>query len=280
MEVQAIESEGHCGPAGAPGTEAPGKVLDEKREPGQADGKPREIKLLTARRIIPLAVIVCGFVAFFAFDLDSYVTFEALKQNRQWLLAQVAAHRVGAALAFIAVYAAVVTFSLPVATVVSISGGFLFGLWFGTAWNVVGATIGASLLFLAARTVLADILHSKAGPWFHKVEAGFQKNAFNYLLFLRLVPAFPFFVVNLVPAFLGVRLVTFVGATFIGIIPGAFVYTSVGAGLGSVFDADGELSLSGVLTPQIVTALVGLAMLALLPVGVRWWQARRSRRGT
>ncbi len=256
--------------AAAPGTDSRAPVRHD------AEGKPNgEIRLLTARRVIPLAVIVGGFVAFFAFDLDSYITFETLKQNRQWLIDQVAAHRMAAVLAFIAIYAACVTFSLPVAAVVSISGGFLFGLWFGTVWNVIAATLGATLLFLAARTVFADILHSKAGPWFHKVEAGFQKNAFNYLLFLRLVPAFPFFVVNLVPAFLGVRLRTFVLATFIGIIPGGFVYTSVGAGLGSVFDAGEAFSVSGILTPEIVTAMVGLALLALVPVAIRTWQARR-----
>jgi len=276
VEVQAIESEGHCRPGAGPGADASGTVGDACPGADRANGQSREIKLFTARRILPLAAIVGGFAAFFAFDLDSYVTFDSLRQNRQWLLVQVAEHRLAAALAFIAVYAAVVTFSLPVATVVSISGGFLFGLWFGTACNVVGATIGATLLFLAARTVLADILHSKAGPWFHKVEAGFQENAFNYLLFLRLVPAFPFFVVNLVPAFLGVRLRTFVVATFLGIIPGGFVYTSVGAGLGSVFDSGEEFTLSGVLTPQIVTAMVGLALLAILPVAVNAWRARRG----
>ncbi len=275
-EVQAISSEGDSEPGRNAGAHAPATDDGAAARAGR-DGRPDgEVRLLTPRRIIPLAVIVGGFIAFFAFDLDSYVTFETLKQNRQWLIDQVAAHRMAAVLAFIVIYAACVTFSLPVAAVVSISGGFLFGLWFGTVWNVLAATLGATLLFLAARTVFADILHSKAGPWFHKVEAGFQKNAFNYLLFLRLVPAFPFFVVNLVPAFLGVRLRTFVIATFFGIIPGGFVYTSVGAGLGSVFDTGEEFSVAGILTPEIVTAMVGLAVLSLVPVAFRTWQARRG----
>ena len=140
---------------------------------------------------------------------------------------------------------------------------------------MIAATTGATLLFLAARTVFGDILHKKAGPWLHKLEAGFQKNAFNYLLALRLVPAFPFFVVNLVPAFLNVRLRTFVVTTFFGIIPGAFVYTSVGAGLGSVFDSGEEFSASSILTPQIIAAMLGLVALSLLPVAYRMWQARR-----
>lgn len=276
-EVQAIispEDNGTPGPRGSAGS--PDQDARAPLRPRTTAGGRGEIRLLTAKRIVPLALIVGGLVAFFAFGLDKYLTFDALQQNRQWLIGQVEAHRAWAAIAFIAVYAAVVTFSLPVAAVVSISGGFLFGLWFGTLWNVVAATLGAILLFLAARTVFADILHAKAGPWFNKVEAGFQENAFNYLLFLRLVPLFPFFVVNLVPAFLGVRLRTFVLATFIGIIPGAFVYTSVGAGLGSVFDAGEEFSVSSVLTPEIATAMVGLALLSLVPVAYRTWRARRG----
>lgn len=235
-----------------------------------------EVRLLTPKRIIPLVVIVSGFIAFFAFDLDSYLSFDMLKQNREWLLGQVAEHRLAMVAAFVLLYAAVVAFSLPFAAIISISGGFLFGLWFGTFWNVIGATIGATLLFLAARTVFADILHNKAGPWFNKIEAGFQQNAFNFLLFLRLVPGFPFFAVNLVPAFLGVRLGTFVIATFVGIIPGAFVYTLFGAGLGAIFDRGEDFSASQAVTPEIVAGMAGLAVLSLLPVAVKFWQARRG----
>ncbi len=276
MEVQAIESEGPCKPGRPPGADAPGSRGRASAGPERPDEGSGEIRLLTPRRVLPLAVIVCGFIAFFALDLDSYVTFESLKQNRDWLLGQVSEHRVTTVLAFIALYAVIVAFSLPGATLMTLTGGFLFGLWFGTAWNVIGATVGATLLFLAARTAFGDILEKKAGPWLQGLELGFQKNAFNYLLFLRLVPAFPFFVVNLVPAFLNVRLRTFVVATFFGIIPGGFVYTSVGAGLGSVFDSGDELSLSGVLSPQIVAAMVGLALLALVPVAIKSWQAKRG----
>jgi uncharacterized membrane protein YdjX (TVP38/TMEM64 family) len=276
MEVQAIESEGQGEPGRRPGAEASGAVDDVQGQPGATATRSGEIKLLTPKRVVPLAVILGGFIAFFALDLDSYVTFDTLKENRDWLLGQVGEHRVATVLAFIGLYAVMVAFSLPGATLMTLAGGFLFGLWFGTAWNVVGATIGATLLFLAARTAFGDILEKKAGPWLQGLELGFQKNAFNYLLFLRLVPAFPFFVVNLVPAFLNVRLSTFIVATFIGIIPGGFVYTSVGAGLGSVFDSGDELSLSGVLSPQIIAAMVGLALLALLPVVIKWRQAKRG----
>jgi len=274
-EVQAIRSENQSEADAHAGAGSAGANRQAALPAGRRGGRNGEVRLLTAKRIIPLVIIVSGFVGFFAFDLDSYLSFDMLKQNREWLLGQVAENQLVMVLAFVGVYAAVVAFSLPVAAIVSISGGFLFGLWFGTVWNVVGATIGATLLFLAARTVFADILHSRAGPWFHKVEAGFQKNAFSYLLFLRLVPGFPFFVVNLVPAFLGVRLSTFVIATFVGIIPGGFVYTLFGAGLGAIFDRGDEFSVSQALTPEIVAGMAGLALLSLLPVLVRFWQAKR-----
>jgi uncharacterized membrane protein YdjX (TVP38/TMEM64 family) len=235
-----------------------------------------KIRFLSVRRLWPLAVIACGMIAFFALGLDHYVSFDALKQNRGWLMGQVGENQTASVIAFIAVYAAVVGLSLPGAAVISIAGGFLFGLWFGTACNVIGATIGATLLFLAARTVFADFLHSKAGPWLQKVESNFQENAFSYLLFLRLVPVFPFFAVNLVPAFLGVRLRIFVVTTFFGIIPGALVYTSFGAGLGAIFDRGEEFSAAGLFKPEIVAAMVGLALLSLIPVGYRWWRQIKS----
>ena len=247
---------------------------------GCAPASPSEdaekIRFFSVQRLWPLAVIICGITAFFVLSLDHYVSFDALKQNRGWLMGQVAENRFTTVIVFFAVYAAVVGLSLPGATVISIAGGFLFGLWFGTACNVVGATIGATLLFLAARTVFADVLHSKAGPWLHKLESNFQENAFSYLLFLRLVPVFPFFAVNLVPAFLGVRLRIFVVTTFFGIIPGALVYTSFGAGLGAIFDSGEEFSAAGLFKPEIVAGMVGLALLSLIPAGYRWWRRKKS----
>ncbi len=225
------------------------------------------------RKYLPIALILVGFVGFFALGLDSLITFDSLKQNRQWLLDNVARNYLLTVLAFIAVYALVVVFSLPAAAVLSIAGGFLFGQWFGTAWNVIAATTGATILFVAARTAFSDLLHSKAGPWLQRVEAGFQENAFNYLLALRLVPLMPFFIVNLVPAFLGVTLRTFVAATFIGIIPGGFVYTSIGAGLGEVIE---KPTLGQVLNPTVLAATFGLIALSLLPVAFKIWRGRRG----
>lgn len=223
----------------------------------------------SARRFAPIIVLAAGLVAFFAFGLDDYVSFEALRDHREVLLKFVAGHRVQAALLFMACYAVVIAFSVPGGSIMTIAGGFLFGTIAATVYVVIAATVGATALFLAARTAFGDALRARAGPAMKKMEAGFRKNALNYLLFLRLLPIFPFWLVNLVPALLGVPLGTYLAATFIGIIPGSFVYASVGNGLGALFDA-GELPDLGIIfAPDILIPIVGLALLALLPVAYR-----------
>jgi len=227
---------------------------------------PPVAKPFTWRRLLPILVFVAGLVAFFALGLERYLSLDALRQHRSVLHAWVETSGLLAALVFMAVYIVTVAFSLPGATVLSIAGGFLFGSVWGTVLVIISATLGATILFSIAKTTLGDVLRAKARTWLPRLEAGFREHALSYLLVLRLVPIFPFFVINLVPAFLGVPLSTFILGTFLGIIPGTFVYATVGAGLGSVFDAGGTFSLRGVLTPQIVTAMVGLAVLALIPV--------------
>ena len=167
---------------------------------------------------------------------------------------------------YIAAYVVVVALSLPGGAPMTIAGGFLFGSLLGTAQVVVAATIGATLLFLTARLALGDVLKKKAGPWVKRMESGFAENALSYLLVLRLVPLFPFFVVNLVPAFLNVSTRVYIFGTFFGIIPGTFVFTSIGSGIGSVFDSGQEFSAKGILTTEVIIALAGLATLALIPV--------------
>jgi len=230
----------------------------------------------SVKRLLPVAVLVLGAVGFFTFGLNEYLSFESLRDNRMLLEGLISSHMILAPAMFFLIYAAVVAFSLPGGAVMTIAGGFLFGTLFGTSLVVLSATAGAVAIFLAAKTSLGEFLRAKAGPWLKKFEAGFQKNAFSYLLVLRLVPLFPFFVVNLVPAFLGVNLRTYALTTLLGIIPGTFVFASVGAGLGSVFDMGGEFSASGILTPQVIVALVGLALLSLLPLAYKAIAARRS----
>ncbi|MGH6933986.1 MAG: TVP38/TMEM64 family protein [Dongiaceae bacterium] len=238
----------------------------------RADGAPAN---WSYRRLLPILALAAGLGLVFAFGLQDYLSCATLRDNRAALLDWVGLHRLLAALGFMAIYVAAVALSVPGGAALTVAGGFLFGSGWATGMVVVAATLGAAMLFLAARTAVGDLLRAKAGPWLGKLERGFAANALNYLLVLRLVPLFPFFVVNLVPAFLGVSLRTYVIGTFVGIIPGTFVFASVGAGLGSIFDAGGECSFDNVLTPEVVIALLGLAALSLIPVFYKMLAARR-----
>lgn len=229
--------------------------------------------------MLPLILLAVALAAFFGLGLQDWVDLDLLRRHRLWLAAQVENHYLLTLAAYAAIYAVAVAVSVPGAAALTIAGGFLFGQFVGCAAAVTAATVGATALFLAARTALGEPLRARAGPWLRRLEQGFADNALSYLLVLRLVPLFPFFVVNLVPAFLGVRLRVFVIGTFIGIIPGTFVYASVGAGLGELFEAGGDFTPADVLSPEIVVALVGLALLALLPVAYKTWTRRRASGG-
>lgn len=218
------------------------------------------------RRLLPLLVLVLGFAAFFAFDLDRFVSFQMLQDNRADLTAFVADNRALAAILYVVGYLLVVAFSLPAATLISILGGFLFGTALGTFLVVVGATAGATALFLIARSTVGAFLHERAGTALRRMEDGFSRNAFSYLLILRLIPLFPFFLVNIVPALLGVKLRDYVLATALGIIPGVFVFVSVGAGAGAILDEGSVPGLDAFLETEVIIPLVGLFVLALLPM--------------
>ena len=241
-----------------------------------------------ARRILPLAAIIVVVGA--AWLASGGVSLEALVHHRAAIDDFVATHRLLAVLSYMGLYIVIVALSVPGAVFLTVTGGFLFGLALGAAAAVISATIGATLIFLAARTALGDPLLRRAGPRANQLARGFRDDAFSYLLFLRLVPAFPFFLVNLVPAFAGLRLGPFIAATAIGIIPGAIVFALAGVGLDSMIAAqknsyDQCIAASGtdcrlafdpadVLTPQLIAALVALGLLALMPVVVKYWRAR------
>lgn len=227
------------------------------------------------RRLLPLAVLLVAIGVFFALGLHRYLSFETLRQHREQLLALVEQHPVLAPLAFLAVYAAVIALSVPGGAILTIAGGFLFGIVPATLYVVVGATIGATIVFLIARSTLGDALRARAGPRIRRMEEGFRKDALSYLLVLRLIPAFPFWLVNIVPALLGVPIRTYVLGTLVGIIPGSFVYASVGNGLGAVFDAGQTPDLAVIFEPAILLPIVGLAVLALLPIAYRKRKARK-----
>jgi len=234
------------------------------------DAPPRQRS--PARRLLPLALLAVAWIVFMLAGGYHYLTFSALARNRDWLCGLVQQWGRLAAFVYIVAYAALVALSVPGAAILTIAGGFLFGMWVGGLSAVVGATLGATAVFLAARAGLGG-LAQRAGRFVGKLEAGFRADAFNYLLVLRLVPIFPFWLVNLVPALVGVRLATYILATFLGILPGTFVYASLGNGLGSLVE---EPDLAITFKPSILVPIFGLALLALIPVGYRRWRGKKS----
>lgn len=225
-------------------------------------------------RWLPIGVLAAGLVLFFVMDLDDYVSFETLRQNRAALLAWVEQAGMAAVLLFSLLYALTIAFSLPVGALMTIVGGFLFGPVTGTLAAVAGATVGATAVFVAARTAFGSVLRSRAGNAVERMARGFEDDAFSYLLTLRLIPIFPFWLVNIAPAFTRIRLRTYVFATAIGIVPGTLVYILVGSGLGAVFAAGESPDLGIVFEPAILLPILGLAALSLLPVVYKRW--RRS----
>lgn len=230
-------------------------------------------------RLLPLLLLLAVLVAFFALGLNKYLTLDLLRENREVLKTWVYEHKTEAVLLFILAYIMVAAFSLPLGALLSVAGGFLFGSVFGAAWIVVGATIGATILFFVAKTALGEPLRERFASQLKKMEEGFRTNAFSYLLLLRLVPLFPFWLVNLAPAFLGVSVTTFVVTTAIGIIPGSFVFASIGNGLNALFEAgeQPDLSLMALLSrPDFYIPIVGLAVLSLIPIVYRAFFAKKQ----
>ncbi len=222
----------------------------------------------STRKLIPLIVIaIVALIGFFT--LRDYLSFQALADNREALLARRDDNYLFAVVAFMVIYIVIVAFSLPGAAVASLTGGFLFAVFPGTFLNVTSATIGAVLIFAAARYGLGDYLGRKldnASGVVGKINKGLDENEVSFLLLMRLVPAFPFFVANLVPALVGTAITRFAWTTFVGIIPGALVYTWVGAGLGEVF-ARGETPNLGIIFEwQILGPILALCALAALPI--------------
>lgn len=212
-----------------------------------------------AGKIAIAVVIAVAIGAFFYFDLGRFLSLAALKDNRDKLLFFTEANYVSAAVLFILAYIAVTGLSLPGAVILTLAGGFLFGSVFGTLFVNVGATTGATLAFLAARYLLRDTVEQKFGKWVGPLQAGFTRNAFSYLTTLRLIPLFPFFVVNLVSGLTRMNLGTYVAATALGIIPGSFVYAYAGQQLGAIN------SLKEIASPNVIAAFVLLGFLALVP---------------
>lgn len=259
--------------------------------PPSSDARP-----CRARRLAPLLIVLALAALAFMSGLHRDLSLETLVRHQTAINAAIEQHRLAVLAAFVLLYVVVVALSVPGALVLTVTGGILFGGLVGGAATVLGATLGAVAVFLIARSAFGEHLVRRAGPLAERLAEGFREDAFSYLLFLRLVPAFPFFLVNLVPALAGVRLGPFVAATFLGILPGTFTFAYVGAGLDSAIAAQGaryraclasgagdcrlDFDLTAVLTPDLMLALAALGGLALLPVVVRRLRARRRMPGS
>jgi uncharacterized membrane protein YdjX (TVP38/TMEM64 family) len=247
----------------------------------------------SARRLCPLVVVVVVSGAVIAMGWHRQLSFETLVRHHEALREFIAMHELAAVGAYVALYVAVIALSVPVGIFLTLVGGILFGAVLGGAAAMVGATTGAIFIFLIAKSAVGEHLMRRAGHLAGKLARGFRADAFSYLLFLRLVPVFPFWLINLVPALCGVRLATFVAATAIGIVPATFGIAFVGAGLDSVIAAQQaayhsclaagrpdcrlQFHMNAALTPELLTALVVLGILALVPVAVKRLRARGIR---
>ena len=219
-------------------------------------------------KILTGIIFLIGIGAFFFFDLGQYLSLDSLKANRDLLLNYTESHYAIAVGTFILIYILQTTFSLPGGAILTLTGGFLFGSLMGTVFVNVGATLGATLAFLAARYLLRDWVERKFGDRLDTIQSGFAKNAFSYLMTLRLIPAFPFFLVNLVSGLTRVNLGTYVLATSLGIIPGSFVFAFAGRQLGSIN------SLGEIASPPVLLAFTLLGPLALMPIAYRKWTGK------
>ncbi|MFC7291221.1 TVP38/TMEM64 family protein [Hirschia litorea] len=216
-------------------------------------------------RLWPLYLIAIVIVVIFANGWHKVLSLETLRTQREYLTGFVADNLILAVLAYLAIYAAATLFMIPGALWITISGGFLFGLAGGSALTVVGATLGASALFFAAKTSLGTTLQERAGPFVKKMEAGFKEDALSYMFALRFLPVVPYPVANIAPALLGAKYSQYAMTTMLGIIPGVVAYTWIGAGLGATFDAGQTPDLAG-LAKNLMPAFLALGVVSLIPV--------------
>ncbi len=230
--------------------------------------------LARLKHLLPLGLLIAGLAALWSLGLQRDLTWAGLSRHQAELLAIVAARPLQAATAYVAIYAALVALSVPEGALATMAGGLLFGTVVGGALAVIGASIGAVVLFLAARYAFADLVAARAATLMARIRPGIERDGFLYLLALRLVPLFPFWLLNLAAAACGMRLAPFAAATLIGIIPGTLVYASVGAGLADVLAGGGAPDFAVVFAPRVLLPLLGLAVLVLAPA---FWHALKGR---
>lgn len=223
-----------------------------------------------------LAVLAAGLAAVWWMGLHQYISFETLHRHHEQLTAWVLSNAWWAALVYFMAYVALVGLSLPGGALMTLAGGYLFGIIYGTLLAATGATVGATIIFIAARNASRDLIRRRAGRTIRRIEAGFRENMLSYMIFLRVVPVFPFFAINLAMAFLGVPLRMYVLTTFFGILPGSAVYASVGNGMGHLLDIGHKPDTGIILEPQILVPILALAVLSLAPVAYRQYRKRKK----
>jgi len=225
---------------------------------------------MKSRKILILFVFSAVVAAFYFLDLGKYLTLESLKANRTWLTDLRLAHTVLFAAVFVLIYIVQTAFSLPGAAILSLAAGAIFGVLQGTLFVVSGATVGAILAFLVSRTLLRDWVVKKFGGRMEGIDRGLRENGLSYLLFLRLVPAFPFFLVNLACGVTGLPLKTYALGTLFGIMPGSLVFVNAGASLAAIE------RVSQVASPHVLGSFALLGLFALLPTIVNAVKKRRE----
>ena len=238
------------------------------------DAKQRTGAAKLSKRLLPF-FLMSGLTLFFLFDGHKLLSFSQLAENYTSLKALVDGQMATALLVFGVAYILSVALSLPIASLLTLAGGALFG-WPAAAVIICAATIGATIVFIAARTVLNEFFIKRTTGFMTKLEAGLQKNAFSYLLALRLIPAAPFWVVNIAPALLGMRLKHYVLATFIGITPGTLIYVWVAKSFDILLSRGQSPDLSVLSEPAIIVPLFALGLLSLTPA--LWKRLREHQR--
>ncbi len=231
----------------------------------------------TLKRFLPIICILIAIAAIYVSGAYHYLTFNTLRTYHATLKVFLLAHPISMPLLYTLTYIVLTALSIPGAVFVTLIGGYLFAQPWSTLYVIFGATCGAILIFLAARTAFGETLKQKGAPLLKKMAKGFNENAASYMLFLRLVPIFPFWIVNLAPAVFKVPLKTFVWTTLIGIAPGSFVFTLAGSGLEQILQTHQELSVSAILNTQLKIALCLLGALSLVPILVKKWRKKNKK---
>ncbi len=255
------------------------------------DSKSKLKEKFSLKRWLPLIALAIAVGTAFSFGLHKHLTLTAFAEHRDFLTNYVSENFVLAVLAYTGIYTLTTALSLPGGALLTLMGGFLFGWLVAGSVTIFAATSGAVFVFMIARSSLGAFLTQKAGPFVKKLSDGFNDDAFSYMMFLRLVPVFPFWLINIAPALFNVKMRTYVVTTFLGIIPGTFAIALLGSGLGSVIDKQKEIfeacvtekgaencifsvDASSLITLQLLVAFAALGFVSLIPFAIKHWKAR------